>query len=87
MPKSFEHKEAKELILFYKKLLNDLKSNFTFSTLCQNDLRYQIMVLHNYSFFSDIVEKGINGQELELDNKNLVSFISNIYYYKESCKR
>lgn len=57
MPKSFEHKEAKELILFYKKLLNDLKSNFTFSTLCQNDLRYQILVLHNYSFFLILLKK------------------------------
>lgn len=86
MPKSFEHKEAKELIRFYRKLLNDLKRNFTFSTLCQNDLNYQIMVLHNYGFFSIIVEAGINGQELELDDKNLISFISSIYYYKESCK-
>lgn len=86
MPKAFEHKEAKEQIQYYKKLLLDLKNSASFSSSCQNDLLNNIKILRNYGFFSDMVENSLCGKEIDYNNSSFISFISSIYYYKESCK-
>ena len=86
MAKVFEHKEAKAQIQFYKKLLNDLKKGIGFSSTCQNDLRQQIQVLHNYGFFSNMVESGIKGKATDVNDTNLTMYLANIYYFREGYK-
>lgn len=86
MPKTFEHKEAKQQIQYYKKLLGNLKKGSTFSSSCQNDLKNQIQILHSYNFFSELVENGIKGNSINLNDANLELFLANIYYFKEGSK-
>ena len=87
MPKTFEYKEAKEQIQYYKKLLADLKKGLVFSTTCRNELIQQIQILHGYGFFAVLVEKGLEGgNQLNLQNSNLSKLLSCIYFYRESCK-
>lgn len=86
MPKAFEYKKAKEQIQYYKRLLSDLMESFAISINFQNDLKDQVHLLHSYGFFSDLVEKGLEGNQLDLQNSDLIILISCIYYYKESCK-
>ena len=54
MPKTFEYKDAKEQIQYYKKLLVNLKKGLTFSLNCQNELKHQIQILHSYNFFLNL---------------------------------
>ena len=84
MPKKFGYKEAKEQTKYYTKLLANLNKNTLLYYNYENDLITQIKILHQYNFFSNIVEQGINGNDLDLTDKKLRSFISSIYYYKES---
>lgn len=51
MPKTFEYKEAKILIDYYKKLLNDLKKTSVDKRNSLTNLNEQIRKLHNYGFF------------------------------------
>ena len=86
MPKTFEYKDAKEQIQYYKKLLVNLKKGLTFSSNCQNELKHQIQILHSYNFFSKLVEEGIKGKSINFDDANLEIFLANIYYFKEGSK-
>lgn len=86
MPKTFEYKEAKILIDYYKKLLNDLKKTSVDKRNSLTNLNEQIRKLHNYGFFSNLVENGIKGNDLNFDDTNLISFLSNLYYFIEISK-
>ena len=86
MPKSFEYKEAKEQIHYYKKLLANLDKGSIFYLDCKNKLKSQIEILHRNNFFSELVEQGINGNSLNFDDNNLNMFLANIYYFKEGSK-
>ncbi len=57
MPKTFEYKEAKELISFYKKLLKDLKNSELIKQNSLDQLKQQIKFLQSLGFFNDLVEK------------------------------
>ena len=70
MPKSFEYKEAKEQIHYYKNLLANLNKGSIFYLDCKNKLKSQIEILHRNNFFSELVEQGINGNSLNFDDKN-----------------
>ncbi len=86
MPKTFDYASAKEQIKFYKKLLRDLKNNSAFPKDYQDNIRSQLQILNSYDFFSSLVEQGLNGKPLDLQNSNIQIFIANIYYFKENCK-
>ncbi len=85
MPKTFEYKEAKEQIKYYKKLLNELKKGTNFSSICQDELKQQIQILHSKKFFSYLVERGIKGFPIDFSDNNLNIFLTYIYYFKEGC--
>ncbi len=86
MPKTFEYKEAKILIDYYKELLNNLKKTSTVRQNSLTNLNQYIRKLHDNGFFSDVVDNGIKGKELNFDDHNLISLLSNIYYFIEISK-
>ncbi len=86
MPKSFEYKDSKELLKFYKKFLQNLKNSSNTVDIYKNDIVDTTRNLDDRKYFSSIVEDGINNKNIDLHKENTYKFISNIFYYKESCK-
>lgn len=84
MPKTFEYKQAKEQIRFFKNFVFDLKKNCYFKTNCKNDLLQQTGILHTNGYFSKVVEFGLQGKEVNLDDVNTRTFLSDIYYFIEA---
>ena len=84
MPKSFEYKQAKEQVNYFKKLIYDLNKGINFKLSCLNELQLQINNLLNCGYFSKCVEQGLLEKELNLDESNLKVFISDIYYFFEA---
>lgn len=86
MPKKFEHKEAKEQIAYFKKLIANLKNGVYFKQQCLADLRQRISILLNNGYFSSTVKLGIDGQEIDLYNSNTKSFLTSIFNFIEATK-
>ncbi len=79
MPKSFEFKKVKEQIDFFRKLLNDLKEANNIKQNYYQALSEQIGALISYGFFADLVEKGLNGNCIDFNDKKISNLLSNIY--------
>lgn len=88
MPKNFKHKQVKEEVQYHKKLLNNLHNGASaFKAFYYYiDLKQQLNNLLDLDYFSELVENGIKGNAIDIDEQNLKLFISNIYYYKEISK-
>ena len=86
MPKIFEYKQAKEQISYFKKLITDLKKGSYFGAECLKNLREQIALLHASGYFSVSIEKGLTGKEIDLEDIEAKTLITNIYYYIEGSK-
>ena len=87
MPKTFEYKDAKEEIKFYKDLISKLENLSSIKNKYKSDLLYQTRFLYNRNYFLNIIkdnlEKDIN---IDYENDDFKTFISKIYYYKEISK-
>ena len=79
MPKSFEYKDAKNIINYYNDFLNNLKNSDNIKNINYNNLNIKAKTLIRIDYFSKIVENCLNGKELPLTDKDLFSLIKNIY--------
>jgi len=84
MPKTFEYKQAKEQIGFFKNFVPELKKNTGFGADCKNDLLQQTNILHTSGYFSRTVEQGLQGKEIGSDDNGTKNFLSDIYFFKEA---
>jgi hypothetical protein len=87
MPKTFEYKDAKEEIKFYKNIISKLENLSSIKNKYKSDLLFQTRFLYNRNYFLNIIkdnlEKDIN---IDYENDDFKTFISKIYYYKEISK-
>ena len=86
MPKIFEYKQAKEQINYFKKLITDLKKGSYFGVECLKNLKEQIALLYSSGYFFVSLEKGLTGKEIDLEDVEAKTLITNIYYYIEGSK-
>lgn len=85
MPKSFEYKDAKNIINYYNDFLNNLKNSENIKNTNYNNLNIKANTLIRIDYFSIIIENCLNGKEIPINDKELFSLIKNIYIYKKSC--
>lgn len=86
MPKSFEYKDSKEQLKYFKNLLQGLNKCSYIVENYKNEVIDLTNSLLKKEYFSKLVEECINGKDVDLHNDNIYKFISNIYFYNESLK-
>lgn len=84
MPKAFEHKEAKELVNYYKNIFSDINKVNSINEKYKNSLLLNLSLLHKNKFFSKLIENSINNPNMDLDNNEIKTLIINIYYSRMS---
>ncbi len=82
MPQTFEHKEAKALVKYYKSIFEDINNVNSINEKYKNSMMLNLSLLHKNKFFSKLIENSINNPNLDLDDKELKTLITNIYYSK-----
>lgn len=87
MPKTFEYKEVKIQIKYYKDFLSKLKKNIKFSDKYQKNLQNYVYAQYNSNYYSKLVEQAIKSENNNVDDISLKVLITDIYYYIESSKQ
>ena len=84
MPKTFEHKEVKELVRYYKNIFDDINKNKVISDKYKNSLLSNISMLNRNKFFDKLIENSFKNPSIDLDNNDIKELITNIYNSKIS---
>ena len=85
MKKTFEYKDARELIGYYKSIFKQIYDGIKFYDACKYNINESINHLSNSLYFNWIIENILKNKFriIEEDSK-FKSFISSIYFYKKS---
>lgn len=81
MPETFKHKQAKELINYFKKVITNLKKKSSYKDERLNILKNQVNFFHSYGYFSKTVENGLLGKEINFEDFTTKTFISTTYNF------
>lgn len=86
MPKKFDYKQAKEQIVYFKKIISELEKGSTLKQSCLNDLEQEANLLLNCGYFDTIAEKGFAENEIDFTDEATITFITKIYYFIEGAR-
>lgn len=89
MPKTFEYKDAKELVNFYKELLKNLKTSEKIKQNCLAQLKTQSDFIQSVGFFNNLVKKDIVGaakENINISSADFDSFLLKVYRFVESSR-